>query len=209
MISIAIYDDNKNRRDSLKTLLEFTPEMHCVGLYENCDLILQNTELNKPDLILMDIEMPGTDGITGVSMLKKSNPSIKIIMQTAFDDEEKVFAAIKAGAEGYLLKSASAQQIIQSIQEVMAGGASMSPSIALKVIRFFNHQSNDKTEYNLTPKESEVLKLLADGNSYKMIANQLGSSYYTVNNHIKKIYDKLHVHSLGEAVALAHKERLI
>lgn len=209
MISIAIYDDNKNRRESLQTLLDLTPEMQCIGMYENCDHILQHSATQIPDLILMDIEMPGTDGITGVSMLKKTSPHIKIIMQTSFDDEEKIFAALKAGAEGYILKSASAQQIIQSIQEVIEGGASMSPSIALKVMRYFNEKHTNKIEYNLTPKEGEVLKLLAEGNSYKMVANLLGSSYFTVNNHIKKIYDKLHVHSLGEAVALAHKERLI
>lgn len=209
MISIAIYDDNKNRRESLQTLVELTPDMQCVGMYENCNLIVQNAESNLPDLILMDIEMPGTDGITGVSLLKTKFPSVKIIMQTAFDEDDKVFAAIKAGAEGYLLKSASAQQIIQSIQEVIAGGASMSPSIALKVMRYFNQNSTIQIDYNLTPKEAQVLKLLANGLSYKMVADQMSISYFTVNNHIKKIYDKLHVHSLGEAVALAHKERLI
>ena len=129
-------------------------------------------------------------------------------MQTAFDDDDKVFAALQNGAEGYILKTASVQQIAQSIDEVMKGGASMSPSIALKVMRYFNQQVIIPN-YKLTPKETEVLKHLAEGFSYKMIADKMGISYFTVNNHVKKVYEKLQVHSLGEAVALAHKQKLL
>lgn len=209
MITLLVYDDNKNRRESLKTLIEFSDEMVCKGDFENCMHIIEDVRSTQPDLILMDIEMPGMSGIEGVATLKKEFPQVKVIMQTAFDDDEKVFNALQAGAEGYILKSASAVQIIQSIKEVMQGGAYMTPSIALKVMRYFNHSKYPRDVYKLSNKENEVLSLLAGGHSYKMIADELQISYFTVNNHIKKIYEKLHVHSLGEAVALAYRERLI
>jgi len=208
MIRISVYDDNKARRKSLEAFMQLTPGIEFAGSFENCANIEADMIAANPDVILMDIEMPVSDGIDGVRMVKKNNPHIKVIMQTAFDDEDKVFAAIQAGAEGYILKTASITQIAQSIDEVMNGGASMSPSIALKVMRYFNEQPA-QLPYNLTTKETETLKFLSKGLSYKMIADQMGISYFTVNNHVKKIYEKLQVHSLGEAVALAHKQRLV
>ena len=208
MIKVAIYDDSKARRESLEAFLSLDSELEHVGSYVNCVSILEDIEKVNPDVILMDIEMPVVDGLAGVALAKRYYPHVKIIMQTAFDDDDKVFAALQAGAEGYILKTATVKQISQSIDDVMNGGASMSPSIALKVARFFSQQTKMQ-DYNLTPKESEVLKLLAQGLSYKMIADNMGISYFTVNNHIKKIYEKLHVHSLGEAVAIAHKNRLL
>ncbi|MCF1752064.1 response regulator [Mariniradius sediminis] len=210
MIRVAIYDDNPVRRDSLQTVLALQSDLECVGSYGHCGSILEDLKKARPDIILMDLEMPVVNGIEGIRLAKANFPEIKIIVQTAFDDDEKVFAALKAGAEGYILKSASVTQITQSIDEVSKGGASMSPSIAMKVIRYFGNDPGEKREdYQLTPKESMVLKKLADGLSYKMIADELGISYFTVNNHIKKIYEKLHVHSLGEAVAKAHRSKLI
>jgi DNA-binding NarL/FixJ family response regulator len=208
MIRIAIYDDSLARRESLQAFMQLTPGFECAGSFENGENIQSDIALTNPDIILMDIEMPVVNGIEGVKIVKQFFPHIKIIMQTAFDDDEKVFAAIKAGAEGYILKNASVVQMIQSIDEVMNGGASMSPSIALKVMRYFGQQQV-ATDYNLTPKESEVLKYLSQGLSYKMIADKMGISYFTVNNHVKKVYEKLQVHSLGEAVALAHTKNLI
>lgn len=207
MVSISVYDDNKARRESLEAFMQLLPGFKHAGSFENCSHIIKDIETTQPDLILMDIEMPELDGISGVRLVKKYYPQIKIIMQTAFDDDDKVFAAIQAGAEGYILKNASVIQIAQSIDEVMNGGASMSPSIALKVMRHFSGQQT--TDYKLTTKETETLKLLSQGLSYKMIADQMGISYFTVNNHVKKIYEKLQVHSLGEAVALAHKNKLV
>ena len=208
MIKIAIYDDSKDRRESLEAFIKLSPETLFAGSFENCANILLDVELYEPDIILMDIEMPEVNGLQGVLLIKQNYPQIKVIMQTAFDDDDKVFAALQNGAEGYILKTASVQQIAQSIDEVMKGGASMSPSIALKVMRFFKQQ-NIIPDYNLTPKETEALKLLAEGLSYKMIADQMSISYFTVNNHVKKVYEKLQVHSLGEAIALAHKNKLV
>jgi len=209
MVRIAIYDDNLPRRESLQALIGMVPEFEWVGSFENCAQIKNDLDQCRPDIILMDLEMPMVNGIEGIKIAKKYAPHIKIIVQTSFDDDEKIFAALQSGAEGYLLKSASVSQITQSIDEVNKGGASMSPSIALKVMRHFGNLPMEKKEdYYLTPKESEVLKKLAEGLSYKMIADELGISYFTVNNHVKKIYEKLHVHSLGEAVALAHRKRL-
>lgn len=208
MVRIAIYDDSKARRESLEAFMQLSPGLTHVGSFENCSNINADISSALPDLILMDIEMPGADGITGVRFIKRYYPHIKIIMQTAFDDDDKVFAAIQAGAEGYILKHASVTQMAQSIDEVMNGGASMSPSIALKVMRYFLTQP-PKAHYNLTVKETEVLKHLSQGLSYKMIADAMGISYFTVNNHVKKIYEKLQVHSLGEAVAFAHKNKLV
>lgn len=207
MIRIAVYDDNKARRESLEAFMKLSPGFAHAGSFENCANIEADIEAGEPNLILMDIEMPVVDGIDGVRLVKKHYPHIKVIMQTAFDDDDKVFAAIQAGAEGYILKNASIMQIAQSIDEVMNGGASMSPSIALKVMRYFGQQQ--KTDYNLTAKETETLKFLSQGLSYKMIADNMAISYFTVNNHVKKIYEKLQVHSLGEAVAIAHKNKMV
>jgi DNA-binding NarL/FixJ family response regulator len=208
MINISIYDDHKLRRDSLEALLSLTSTYHLAGSFAHCMNILEDTRRLNPDLILMDIEMPGMDGIEGMRLLKQVYPEVKVVIQTAFEDDEKIFKAMQAGAEGYILKTATIQQITQSIDDVMQGGAGMSPSIALKVMRYFNKQSASPG-YQLTDKETAILKELAQGLSYKMIADKIGISYFTVNNHIKRIYEKLQVHSLGEAVAIAHKERLV
>ena len=207
MIRIAIYDDSRDRRESLQAFLLLTPELEHVGSFENCTTIVNDIAAIQPDIILMDIEMPEVNGLEGVLLVKQHFPQVKIIMQTAFDEDDKVFTALQNGAEGYILKTASVQQITQSIDEVMKGGASMSPSIALKVMRYFNQQ-NSISNYNLTPKETEVLKFLAEGLSYKMIADQMSISYFTVNNHVKKIYEKLQVRNRSEAIKkyLDHKK---
>lgn len=210
MINLVIYDDNVQRRDSLKALLSMTESICCVADFPDCSHVLEEMEQFRPDLVLMDIEMPGVDGISGVTAIKKCFPGIRIIMQTVFEDEEKIFASLKAGAEGYILKNATADKVIQSIEEVHRGGAYMTPSVALKVMQYFSgQQSGAGEDYQLTNREKEVLRLLSDGLSYKMVAERLGVSYSTVNSHIKNIYEKLHVHSLGEAVSLALKNKIV
>ena len=209
MIRLVIYDDNVQRRNSLKALLSLTDGMQCVADFPDCSHVVADMEEHCPDVVLMDIEMPNVNGINGVTLIKKTYPDIRVIMQTVFEDTEKIFASLQAGAEGYILKTASAEKITQSIEEVYQGGAYMTPSVALRVMSFFVKPQTADQYQNLTPKELEVLKLLADGMSYKMVADKLGISYFTVNSHVKKIYEKLHVHSVGEAVALAFKNKIV
>ncbi len=209
MIRLVIYDDNQQRRNSLKALLTLTDGMKCVADFPDCSNVHNDMEQHYPDVVLMDIEMPNVNGINGVSIIKKSFPEIRIIMQTVFEDEDKIFASLQAGAEGYILKTASAEKITQSIEEVYQGGAYMTPSVALRVMQYFIKPTNQSDTYGLTSKEQQVLKLLAEGLSYKMVADKLGISYFTVNSHVKKIYEKLHVHSVGEAVAVAFKNKMV
>lgn len=201
-IKVFIYDDNDARRDSLKALLELSPEVVFAGEAVNCSNVKKDMEQNFPDVVLMDINMPVSDGIEGLKNIKENFPYIKVLMQTVFDDSDKVFDCIRNGASGYILKKDSPQRILQAIQEVYDGGAVMNPGIALKVLDYFQPQ---KVNSPLSGRETEVLKLLADGLSYKMVADKLFLSFNTVNTHVKHIYEKLHVSSLGEAIAFYYK----
>jgi DNA-binding NarL/FixJ family response regulator len=209
-IRITIFDDSTERRESLEALLMVQPDIEWVGSYPNCANVLHDVEESQPDVILMDIDMPLVNGIEGVRLIRQAFPAIKVLMQTVFDEDDKVFESIKNGAAGYLLKKESAARIIEAIKEVHDGGAMMSPGIAMKVLRFFKEEQSVPIEdYKLSDREKDILRQLANGNSYKMIASALGLSYHTVNSHLKKIYEKLHVHSLGEAVALALKKKIV
>lgn len=210
MIRVAIYDDNSSRRESLRLLIELSQQLQFVGAFTDCSNLDADIASAKPDIVLMDIEMPGKDGRFGVRRLQEINPEIKVIMQTVFEDADMIFECLQYGAKGYVLKNAPPAEIIQSIEIVHQGGAFMTPSIALKVMNYFQQKekSNDLIDA-LTPKENEVLLLLADGLSYKLIADRLGIAIGTVNNHLKKIYEKLQVHSAGEAISLLYKKRLV
>jgi DNA-binding NarL/FixJ family response regulator len=201
-IRIFIYDDSDDRRDSLKALMQLSADLEFVGGAPNCSNVLIEIETYFPDVVLMDINMPEVDGIEGLRLIKQKYPEVKVLMQTAFDDSDKIFTSIRNGASGYVLKKDSPQRLLQAIHEVHEGGAVMNPGIAQKVLDFFKPQQNKSL---LSPRENEVLALLAEGMSYKMIANQLCVSYSTVNTHTKKIYEKLHVASLGEAIAYYYK----
>ena len=209
MINIVVYDDNEARRKSLQALLMLSDGVECIGSFSDCSTVLADMEQLQPTLVLMDIEMPNVNGIEGVRLIKKHYPQIKVVMQTVFEDEEKIFAALQAGAEGYILKNAPAEKIIQSVIEVNNGGAFMTPSVALRVMKYFNNTPVTNNEMNLTTKEKEVLRNLTDGLSYKMVADRMNISYYTVNTHIKKIYEKLQVHSVGEAISFAMKNKIV
>lgn len=202
VIKVFVYDDNESRRDSLKALVELTPEIEFAGAAGDCSTLENDMTQINPDVVLMDINMPNVDGLQGLKLIRKHFPHIKVLMQTVFDDTEKVFECIRNGASGYILKKDSAQRILQAIHEVYEGGAVMNPSIALKVLDYFLPQ---KKENPLTAREKEVLDLLAQGLSYKMVADKLFISFNTVNSHIKHIYEKLHVSSVGEAIAFYYK----
>ena len=201
-IRIFIYDDSTERRDSLKALLMLNDDLKFVGEAMNCKNVLSDIETYYPDVVLMDINMPEVDGIEGLKLIKTHHPEVKVLMQTAFDDSDKIFTCIKNGASGYILKNDKPQRILQAIEEVNQGGAAMNPGIAQKVLDYFKPST---TKNPLTPKENEVLALLAEGLSYKMVADRLGVSYATVNTHAKRIYEKLHISSLGEAIAYYYK----
>ncbi len=201
-IRIFIYDDSTDRRESLKALLSLNDQFKFVGEAENCKNALANVEEFYPDVILMDINMPEVDGLAGLKLIKNKYPAIKVLMQTAFDDSEKIFTSIKNGASGYILKNDKPQRILQAIEEVVEGGAAMNPTIAQKVLDYFKPVAKKSP---LSPKENEVLSHLAEGLSYKMVADKLGVSYTTINTHTKRIYEKLHISSLGEAIAYYYK----
>jgi DNA-binding NarL/FixJ family response regulator len=191
-------------------LLSDTKEVSLVGSYSHCLDVVENLKETKPDVVIMDIDMPGMNGIEGVKLIRKYRPSTQILMFTVFDDEEKVFAAIKSGAAGYILKNADPENLAQAIVEVYNGGAPMTPGIARKVLQQFQYiLPNEKEDYHLSPREKEVLGFLVSGLSYKMIGVQMNITYDTVRAHMKKIYEKLHVASMTEAVAKALNQNLL
>jgi DNA-binding NarL/FixJ family response regulator len=163
----------------------------------------------NPDLILMDIDMPNIKGVEVVKNIREVNSDVKILMHTVFDDAENLFTAIQNGANGYILKKAGPDKLLEACEEVMNGGAPITPSVATLILQEFNKNNHTSPDYNLTPKEKEVLTCLVDGLSYKMIADELKMSIDTVRSHIKKIYEKLHVHSMSEAVAKAIKQKIV
>ncbi|HEX3165701.1 MAG TPA: response regulator transcription factor [Chitinophagaceae bacterium] len=210
-IRIAIFDDNTQLRESLFDLVDASEGFICVGAFPNCENVLQNVKDTKPDVVLMDIEMPVVSGIDAVILVKEKFPDVKILMQTIFEDDEKVFQSICNGAEGYILKNTAPGEILLSLKEIYEGGAPMTPAIATKVLRMFkNNLSAKKDEsFNLSIREKEILKHLVEGLSYKMIADACFISLETVSGHIKNIYKKLQVHSKGEAVAKAIKGNIV
>ena len=209
-IRVALFDDNDSLRDSITMLLAEIQDLILVGNFSHCLDVVENISDTQPDVVIMDIDMPGINGIEGVKLIRKSYPNLQILMFTVFDDEEKVFAAIKAGAAGYILKNAEPGRLVQAIKEVYDGGAPMTPGIARKVLQQFQTiLPEQKKDYNLSPREKEVLSLLVEGHSYKMIAAKLNITYDTVRSHMKKIYEKLYVASMTEAVAKALNQKLI
>jgi DNA-binding NarL/FixJ family response regulator len=203
-IRIIIYEDNAALRDSLRILLAGLDQFDLVGAFGDCLNIEEEVRRLDPDVILMDIDMPGRSGIEGAYLAKQVNPATEVLMLTVFDDNDKVFQAICAGASGYLLKKTPPSKILEAIEDIYNGGAPMTPSIARKVLELFPRTPAVNTELDkLTPREQGVLRCLSTGNSYKMVADDLNISIETVRTHIKRIYEKLHVHSVAEAIAKA------
>lgn len=209
-INVLVYDDNEGRRESLMLLINMQEDMRCSNTFSDCRNVWENIIAEKPDVILMDIDMPHMSGIEGVIMIRKVYPELFIVMQTVFDDTEKIFASIEAGANGYILKSATNAKLLEGIREVVEGGAPMSATIAKKVLTKLQHPVNSVKEvFELTEMERTILNLLVTGLSYKMVAAKTGVSYHTVNMHIKNIYKKLHVHSATEAIAKAMQHKIV
>jgi len=213
-LRIAIFDDNKNIRESISMLLDTEPEFELVGSYAHVLDCVKDLKECKPDVVLMDIEMPGMTGIEAVKAIKKEFPHILILMQTVFEDEDRVFDSICAGASGYILKNFLNTKLVDAIRELQYGGSPMSPSIARKVLNKMQSVSSvivpeQTPDYHLTAREKEVLSCLVNGQSYKMIGADLNISYETVRSHVKKIYEKLHVASLTEVVAKAINQRIV
>ena len=202
MISVSIVDDEKKLCESIASFLNGSSGFRCVSIYGNAEAALQHLPKDKPDVVLMDINMPGMNGIDCVSRLKELAPEIQIVMLTIYDDTEQIFTALAAGATGYLLKRHSPDELLQAIRDVQAGGSPMSNSIARKVVASFQKDGPAGNRPNpLSVREQEVLDCLARGLPYKQIGGDLGLSINTIRTHLRHIYEKLHVQSRTEAVA--------
>lgn len=206
-ISLFIYEDNTRLRESLELLLSGDSGFTVTGSFPDCNAVTQQMEALRPEMVIMDIDMPGMNGIEGVRRIKTDFPDTKVIMYTVFDDDNRIFDCICNGADGYLLKNTAPLKLIQALEDLAAGGVPMSPFVAQKVFQYFRTSKQDKADFNLTPRETEILDLLVRGNSYKMIADKASISMDTVKKHLQNIYHKLHVNCGTEAVvkALQHK----
>src|SRR5204863_4035731 len=209
-VKVTIFDDNKSLRLGLYQLINGSEGYECAGAFENCSNLLKEIETTKPDVVVMDIQMPGISAIEAVKILREKYPDLKILMQTIFEESDKIFQSILAGASGYILKNTSPARILDFIKETYEGGAPMSPSVATKVLKMVGQQPVEKTNsFNLSEREKEILSCLVKGMSYKLIEDAFFISIDTVRGHIRNIYEKLHVHSKGEAIATAIKDRIV
>jgi len=209
-IKVAIIEDEREIRECLALLLNGTDGYLCTGSYRSMEDALENIARQVPDVVLSDIGLPGMNGIDGVRLLKQRHPDLLVLMLTVYDDDERIFDAMCAGACGYLLKKTPPARLLDSLKEVVAGGAPMSPEVARRVIALFREiRPPERAEYHLTPHETRLLKLFVEGHNYKTAAAELRVSVNTVNFHVRSIYDKLQVHSRSEAVVKALLNRLV
>ena len=210
MIKLLIYEDNPQLREGLTMLINGSDGFEVLASFKNCNSVLTEIKTYHPDVILMDIDMPGTNGIEGLKQIRLVDNDIKILMLTVFDDNKNIFEAISNGANGYVLKKTPPAKLLEYIQEANTGGAPMTSSIATQVLKMFSALHNEKGEdYKLSEREKQVLSLLVNGYSYKMVSSEMFIAIDTVRSHIKKIYEKLHVNSKSEAVAKAFKDKIV
>jgi DNA-binding NarL/FixJ family response regulator len=210
MIKILIYEDNPQLREGLSMLINGSDGFEVLAAYKNCANVVDEVEAWRPDVILMDIDMPGVNGIEGLKLIRKINTDVKILMLTVFDDNKNVFESLKAGANGYVLKKTPPARLLEYISEAASGGAPMTASIATQVLKMFSDIKDPVyADYNLSEREKQVLQFLVNGYSYKMIAAEMFIAIDTVRSHIKKIYEKLHVNSKSEAVAKAFRDKIV
>ncbi|HRH49123.1 MAG TPA: response regulator transcription factor [Panacibacter sp.] len=212
-IRVAIFEDNKLIRDALQAILNGTPGYICTGAFADGNQWLQSIKRSTPDVVLMDIEMPGLNGIEVTKQLCGTFPEIKILIQTVFNDSDKIFQALCAGASGYILKNDPPHKYLEAIIEVYNGGAPLSASVAKKLLGFFSNKNvmlvqPGNTDFQLSDREKELLRLMVEGHNYKAIAEKAFISYETVRTHVKHIYKKLHVASRSEAVMKAIQQGL-
>ena len=210
VIKTAVVEDLKDIRDGLTTLINFTQGFRCTGSYRSMEEALARLGDEIPDVLLSDIGLPGMSGIEGIRIIKERYPQMQILMLTVYDDDDRIFDALCAGASGYLLKRTPPAKLLDNIREAMSGGAPVSPEVASRVIKFFREfHSSEREDYELTPHETRLLKLLTEGYNYQTAAEKLGVSYNTIKFHVRNIFDKLQVHSKSEAVVKAMRDRLV
>ncbi len=209
-IKTAIVEDMRDIREGLATLINFTEGFTCTGSYRSMEEAIPSIRHKVPDVLLSDIGLPGMNGIEGIKILKESYPHMTVLMLTVYEDDDRIFDALCAGASGYLLKRTPPARLLENIREAVSGGAPMSPEVATRVIRLFREvRPPERIEYDLTPHELRLLKLLVDGHNYTTAAEELKVSYNTIKFHMRHIYEKLQVHSKSEAVAKALQNRLV
>lgn len=210
LISVAVVEDHREYRDYLSALLNGTADMRCAATFRSMEEALERMASDVPDVALIDIGLPGMNGVEGIKILKDRYPQVLLLALTVYDDDERIFEALCAGASGYLLKKTQPAQLIESLNEVLAGGAPMSPEVARRVVKLFREiRPHEKADYHLTPHEIRILKLLMEGRSYRTVAAELNVTPSTVSFHLQRIYEKLQVHSKTEAVAKALRHRVI
>ena len=211
-IRVAIFEDNPIMMDAYRSILNGSPGYTCTGSFTSCNNWKHDIEKSRPNVVLMDIEMTGINGLNATTLIKKEFPEVKVLMQTVFEDDVKIFEALCAGANGYILKSTSPVKMLEAITDVQNGGVAFNPAIAAKVAALFQKfiaPSTLITNYQLTNREKEILQLLTEGMPMPQIAEKISLAYETVRGYVKSIYQKLHVASATEAVAKALKERLV
>ena len=209
-VKVAIIEDHREFRDYLVALVGGAEGFRCTGSFRSMEEALEKIGADLPDVALVDIGLPGMSGVDGVRLLKERHPQLVILMQTVYDDDERIFDALCAGASGYLLKKTQPARLLEGLREAASGGAPMSPEVAARVIRLFRDiRPPERADYDLTPHEIRILKLLVEGHSYKTAAAELNVTPSTINFHLQHIYEKLQVHSKSEAVAKALRNRLV
>jgi len=210
VIKVAIIEDRREIREGLAMLIEGTDGFSCVGSFASMEEAISNLHRNHPQVALVDIGLPGMNGIDGITILKERHPELLFLTLTVYDDDERIFQALCAGACGYLLKKTPPARLLESIREVVAGGAPMSPAVARKVIHLFReYRPPEKSDYQLTPHETKLLRMLVEGHNFKTAAAELGVSVNTIAFHMRHVYEKLQVHSKSEAVSKALRQHLI
>src|ERR1700730_9251557 len=210
VIKVAVIEDHPEYRQYLTALLNGTDGFSCAESFRSMEQALRRLAFNLPDIVLADIGLPGMSGIEGIQILKEKHPQLLLLTLTVYEDDERIFDALCAGASGYLLKKTPPARLLESLREAVQGGAPMSPEIARRVVQLFREiRPPERADYQLTPHETRILKMLVEGHNYKTAAAELAVTPSTINFHLRNIYEKLQVHSKTEAVVKALRNRLV